>query len=94
MMQCPPAGFLMMRTVAIHGTFAFATSLAARAGPTAAATHQVCLQVRGQATQALLRGTAPAGACCVLPAATCCAPSLHVTLVNSCCAAVVLLRAR
>lgn len=37
-----PTGFLLLRTVSISAVFATATSLVARAGPLAAAAHQVC----------------------------------------------------
>jgi len=40
-----PTGFLMLRTAAITVTYAVATSLAAQAGPAAAACHQVCFQL-------------------------------------------------
>lgn len=39
------AGFLALRTGAITAVYACATSLAARAGPSAAACHQICFQV-------------------------------------------------
>jgi Na+-driven multidrug efflux pump len=38
-----PTGFLLLRTVSISAVFAVATSLVARAGPLAAAAHQVRL---------------------------------------------------
>ncbi|MEW5300951.1 MAG: hypothetical protein WDW36_003839 [Sanguina aurantia] len=40
-----PTGYLIMRTTALAGTMALATSLAARAGPYHAACHQICFQV-------------------------------------------------
>lgn len=40
-----PTGFLVLRTVAITAVYAVATSLASRAGPIPAATHQVCFQI-------------------------------------------------
>lgn len=39
------AGLLALRTVAISGTFALATSLAARSDLAHAAAHQICLQL-------------------------------------------------
>jgi len=38
---CCPAGYLVLRTAAITFTYAIATGLTARAGPAAAACHQV-----------------------------------------------------
>lgn len=40
-----PTGLLVLRTAAITGTYAAATALAARAGPAAAAAHQVAFQL-------------------------------------------------
>ncbi|EIE26724.1 hypothetical protein COCSUDRAFT_46203 [Coccomyxa subellipsoidea C-169] len=40
-----PTGLLALRTVAISGTFALATSLAARSDLAHAAAHQICLQL-------------------------------------------------
>eukprot|EP00192_Tetraselmis_astigmatica_P005286 CAMPEP_0117695946 /NCGR_PEP_ID=MMETSP0804-20121206/28414_1 /TAXON_ID=1074897 /ORGANISM="Tetraselmis astigmatica, Strain CCMP880" /LENGTH=507 /DNA_ID=CAMNT_0005510059 /DNA_START=116 /DNA_END=1638 /DNA_ORIENTATION=- len=40
-----PTGYLMLRTLALAGTFAFATSVSARLGVDLAATHQICFQV-------------------------------------------------
>ncbi|KAK9823345.1 hypothetical protein WJX72_002062 [[Myrmecia] bisecta] len=40
-----PTGLLAIRTVAISGTFALATALAARSGSAHAAAHQICLQL-------------------------------------------------
>ena len=40
-----PTALLTIRTLSISGCFAFATALAARAGPEAAAAHQVAFQV-------------------------------------------------
>eukprot|EP00775_Hariotina_reticulata_P009516 gene9516-9681_t len=40
-----PTGFLLLRTVSISAVFAVATSLVARAGPLAAAAHQVAFQI-------------------------------------------------
>ncbi|KAI8469991.1 MAG: hypothetical protein J3K34DRAFT_521778 [Monoraphidium minutum] len=40
-----PTAFLVLRTVAIAGTYAFGTALTARAGAEAAAAHQVCNQL-------------------------------------------------
>lgn len=37
------AGYLVLRTAAITFTYAIATGLTARAGPSAAACHQVCI---------------------------------------------------
>ncbi len=41
----PCAGLLALRTVAISGTFALATSLAAKSDLAHAAAHQICLQL-------------------------------------------------
>lgn len=43
--ETPWAGLLALRTVAISGTFALATSLAARSDLAHAAAHQICLQL-------------------------------------------------
>uniref|UniRef100_A0A383WIN5 Protein DETOXIFICATION n=1 Tax=Tetradesmus obliquus TaxID=3088 RepID=A0A383WIN5_TETOB len=40
-----PTGFLLLRTISISAVFAAATSLVARAGPLAAAAHQVAFQI-------------------------------------------------
>lgn len=40
-----PTGYLVLRTAAITFTYAIATGLTARAGPAAAACHQVCFQL-------------------------------------------------
>jgi Na+-driven multidrug efflux pump len=40
-----PTGFLVLRTASITVVYAAATALAARAGPEAAAAHQVCFQL-------------------------------------------------
>jgi hypothetical protein len=43
-----PAGFLVLRSVCVSAVFAVATGLASRAGPIAAAAHQVRLPARGE----------------------------------------------
>lgn len=45
MKQPSCAGLLALRTVAISGTFALATSLAAKSDLAHAAAHQICLQL-------------------------------------------------